>query len=176
MLNQDLIILGLLQQGPKHGYEIKKQLKNLIGIFAYVDTKSIYYPLKVMAKEGLLTMSPSRQGARPEKFVYSITKKGISKFKQLLSENLSLLERPMFNLDISLYFLPQINKKVVVKRLRVRLRLLERVKNWLQKQKTSKDNHSRHLLAILEHNLELILAEIKFTSNLIKDIDRIKGA
>jgi DNA-binding PadR family transcriptional regulator len=175
MLNQELIILGLLQEGPKHGYEIRKQLKNLISLFAYVETKSIYYPLRVMAKDGLLEMKSSRQGTRPEKYVYTITSKGLNKFKQLLSENLSLLERPILNLDISLYFLPYLKKEDIVKRLSFRLKLLKRIKNWLAKQKVTKNKYSRHLLAILEHNLELILAEIKFTSCLIRDIDKIQG-
>ena len=45
---QNLIILGILKDGPRHGYEIKKLIKEELGIFTSSENKSIYYPLQVL--------------------------------------------------------------------------------------------------------------------------------
>ncbi len=51
MLEQELILLGLLKDQPKHGYEIKKEIKEILSLFAGVDLKSIYYPLGRLEKK-----------------------------------------------------------------------------------------------------------------------------
>jgi DNA-binding PadR family transcriptional regulator len=43
--------LGLLKESPKHGYEIKKKIKEILSLFAGVDLKSIYYPLRILEKK-----------------------------------------------------------------------------------------------------------------------------
>lgn len=50
MIEQELLLLGLLREGPKHGYEIKLKIKEILFLFAGIDIKSIYYPLKVLEK------------------------------------------------------------------------------------------------------------------------------
>jgi DNA-binding PadR family transcriptional regulator len=49
-----LLILGLLAEGPKHGYQIKKLMREISGRFTTIDTSSIYYPLTQLEKEGFL--------------------------------------------------------------------------------------------------------------------------
>ncbi len=41
-VEQELIILGLLKDKPRHGYEIKKQIKDVISTFAALEVESIY--------------------------------------------------------------------------------------------------------------------------------------
>lgn len=50
MSQQDLLLLGLLKESPKHGYEIKKKIKEIPSLFAGVASKSIYYPLAALKK------------------------------------------------------------------------------------------------------------------------------
>ena len=171
-MTQELVLLGLLEEGPKHGYEIKRLITKIIETFTSIKTKSIYYSLRPMEKEGLEAKRVSRAGRRPEKYIYHITKKGSGRFQELLRRSFLILERPFLNIDLSLYFLPFIKPKMALARLRTRLRGLGRVKVWLENMGRSlkKRNAPHHLQTIIQHNLELAKAEIKFTSRLVKTL------
>lgn len=171
-MTQELVLLGLLEEGPKHGYEIKRLIAKIIETFTSIKTQSIYYPLRQLEKEGLVAKRVSRAGRRPEKYVYHITKEGSRKFQELLRRNFLILERPFLNIDLCLYFLPFIKPRMVLARLRTRLRGLGRVKTWLENMGRSlrEKNAPHHLQTIIQHNLELAKAEIKFTSQFIKTL------
>ena len=76
MIEHELLFLGLLKDGPKHGYEIKRQIEEDMFPFVGLKIKSIYYPLKKMEKLGLIKKDIGREGKFPEKYVYSLTTKG----------------------------------------------------------------------------------------------------
>ncbi len=171
-MTQELVLLGLLAEGPKHGYEIKRLITKVLGIFTSIETKSVYYPLRQLEKEGFVAKRVSRAGRRPEKYVYYITKRGSKRFQELLCKSFLTIQRPFLNIDLSLYFLPSIKPKIALQRLRNRLRGLGRVKVWLENMARSlkERNAPHHLKTIIQHNLELAKTEIKFTSRLIKSL------
>lgn len=167
MKEQELLFLGLLQEGPKHGYQLKKLMQDITKNFSGFKTNSIYYPLKRMLKDGLLTQEEAREEKRPKKYIYKITPKGKDEFKRLLLKNILTIERPYFSIDLSLYFLNYIPASVGKHYLMVRLKLLNRLKKALLRLKSSVRRHSSaSQLVILEHNQQLLGAEIKFISNL----------
>ena len=169
---QDLVLLGLLKEGPKHGYEIKKTISQVLSTFTNIDSQSIYYPLRRLEKKGLVTKRLGRKGKRPEKFVYKITKEGEKVFEKLLNDNFLSFQRPTFNVDLSLYFLPLVKSGIARSQLRSRLRGMKRIKRWLEQRRgdLEKKRKSYHLLAIIEHQIELTKADISFTQNLIKNL------
>lgn len=169
---QDLVILGLLKEGPKHGYEIKKTIEEELKTFTNVDSKSIYYPLRRLEKKALVTKRPGRKGKRPEKFIYKITKQGEQAFEKLLNDNFLSFQRPIFNIDLSLYFLPLVKSGLAKSHLRSRLRGMKSIMRWLSERKSILERKGRpyHHLAIIEHQLELTKADIKFTQNLVKNL------
>ncbi|MBN2120604.1 MAG: helix-turn-helix transcriptional regulator [Candidatus Omnitrophica bacterium] len=166
---QELAILGLLKEGPKHGYEIKKLLKNVLGVFTSFESTSIYYPLKNLEEKGYLEKQISKEGLRPERYMYKLTYKGAEELNRLLIDNFLSLKRPFVNVDLSLYFLPFIDKEILSKKMKIRLKALERVKRWLAKRIIEfNQKDKKHLKKILEHNLKLVEAEIEFTKDLLR--------
>ncbi len=168
MIEHELLFLGLLKQGPIHGYEIKRKIEEEIFQFVGLKIKSIYYPLKKMEKLGLVKKDVGREGKWPEKFVYSITPKGEKIFDHLVNESFLSIERPYFNIDLALYFLPYVDKKIAQRRMRARIIFLNRIKRDLEALKHKVDTDSRHLLVILDHDLDLVGAEIKSIARLIQ--------
>jgi len=136
MIKQDLIILGLLQDGPKHGYEIKKNIAKVMGLYTPVITTSIYYPLKNLEERKLITKRIGKIGKRPEKYIYSLTKKGNQEFRKLVNQNFLVIQRPYLNLDLSLYFLPSVKPVIAKRRLENRLTNLKKIRIWAKKLKT----------------------------------------
>ena len=171
MIDQELILLGLLRQGSKHGYEIKVQAREILSLFAGVQLKSIYYPLKILEKKCLLTKCVVKKGKRPPRLVYCLTPKGRKRFEKLLNKNLLDFKRPQFTLDLSLYFLGFIKPALARRRLKKRLEILGKIYSGIKQMFNSKElKNSLPLLRIMEHNLCLLRAESKFLGSLLKEI------
>jgi len=174
-VEQELIILGLLKDKPRHGYEIKKQIKDVISTFAALEVESIYYSLNLFEKKGFVKKAASSEGNRPEKFIYSITAKGEERFNQLLTKSILTADRPNFSIDIALYFLPYLPADIAMHRLKGRVRILSKIEEALEKLANQlKDKSSYHLHSIVEHNLELLHAEKKFIQKVGEELARQK--
>jgi len=167
---QKLIILGILKEGPKHGYEIKKIIKKELGVFASLENKSIYYPLKMMKNGGLIEKSTSRGRGKIERHVYSLTPRGNKEFLRLAMTALLSQKRPFFDIDIPLYFLPHLEKKKVFAHLRVKKRFLEKVRKWLTNNLKRKGELSPHQKLLLKHHLNLLNAEEGFVDEVVRII------
>jgi len=164
---QRLIILGILKVSPRHGYEIKKIIQKELGIFTSLENKSIYYPLKIMAREGLIKRSVAKQRGKLTRYVYSITPRGNKEFLKLALEALLSEKRPFIDIDIPLYFLPFLDKKGVMARLRLRKRFLEKVKQWLSENLSIQEEFPIHQRLLLKHHLNLLTAEETFVDEII---------
>ena len=101
MIEHELLFLGLLKEGPKHGYEIKRKIEEELFPFVGLKIKSIYYPLKKMEQLGLGNKDAGREGKWPEKFVYSITPKGEKIFDHLINESFLSIDRKSTRLNSS---------------------------------------------------------------------------
>lgn len=170
MIEHELLFLGLLKDGPKHGYEIKRLIEEELFPFVGLKIKSIYYPLKKMEKLGLIKKDVGREGKWPEKYVYSLTPKGEKIFDHLITESFLSIERPYFNIDLSLYFLQYVDKKIAKRQLRGRVLFLRRIHRQLQGLKKGMKAPQTHLRVILDHDLDLVEAEINSIGRLMEAI------
>lgn len=82
MSSTRVLLLGVLLDGPLHGYEVRRRLE-LMGIhhWANVAYGSIYHGLGKMADEGLLERIEEGKGG---KTVYAITEVGRADFRRHL--------------------------------------------------------------------------------------------
>jgi DNA-binding PadR family transcriptional regulator len=168
MQTQKIIILGLLKKSSCHGYEIKKIAKEKLGVFSSLENKSFYYPLKIMEKKGYIIKKEDQGQEGPARYIYSITQKGKKEFSRLALETLTSQKRPFIDIDIPLYFLPLLEKKEVISRLRLRKRFLEKVKEWLADNLDLSKKFLPHQRMLLKHHLNLLNAEEGFVEDTIK--------
>ncbi len=166
MIENELLFLGLLKDGPKHGYEIKRLIEEELFPFVGLKIKSIYYPLKRMETLGLIKKDVGREGRFPERYVYSLTPKGEEIFEHLITESFLSIERPYFKIDLSLYFLQYVDKHIARRRLRARQIFLKRIKKEIEALKKNISPSKKHLQIILDHDLDLVEAEIKSIARL----------
>ena len=164
MIEHELLLLGLLRESPKHGYEIKTKIKEILSLFAGVDLKSIYYPLRILEKNGLVVQRIRKSGKRPQRFVYELTVKGKARFEDLLSKSFLELKRPEFSLDMSLYFLDYIKPEIGQRRIRGRIFMLHKIAKGIKQllKQQQKKSFPPALALILEHNLKMLEAEENF--------------
>ena len=71
----DFALLGLLHDGPTHGYELIAELPALVGT-ERVDVGNVYRALRGMEERGLVTSEWSDELPGPAKRTYEITDEG----------------------------------------------------------------------------------------------------
>jgi len=83
-----VLVLGVLQKQPMHGYEVRRELESWNAEqWANVTYGSIYFSLAKMAEEHLVeVVSTDDRGNRPARTVYAITCNGRAEFGRLLRE------------------------------------------------------------------------------------------
>jgi len=112
MIENEMLFLGLLLDGPKHDHEIKRTIDEEFLSFVGLKIKSSYYPRKKMEQL---------------KLVRSIIPQGRKIFDHLITQSFLSVARPFFSLDLSLYFLPYVNKNLSYRKLRRRVIFLKRI-------------------------------------------------
>ncbi len=96
-----LMVLGLLNEAPKHGYEIQKWLEeSRTVIWADVLPGSIYHALQQLQKEGFIEVSKTSQTGHRLRAVYAITNAGRGELKRLLR---NALQQPPRSFPTTLY-------------------------------------------------------------------------
>ncbi|OGP53298.1 MAG: hypothetical protein A2Y65_04940 [Deltaproteobacteria bacterium RBG_13_52_11] len=165
-----LMIMGLLMKGPAHGYDLKQTLERELSPFLAISATPLYYTLKKLEQEGVVTKWSTVSGRRPQKYVYSLTAKGQEEIKELLLKNITYIHRPSFNLDISLYFLNFLDPHDVVKTLKGRLREFRKLRHLLHRQKKElvSDATRRREYIITTHSIRFTEAEMQFIQDLIE--------
>ena len=163
-----MLFLGLLVEGPKHGYDIKRQIEEELVPHIGLNIKSIYYPLKKLESAGFIDKVTGRQGRWPEKFIYKITAKGKKRFDDLIAQSFLKVNRPFFDIDLSIYFLPFIDKAAAKRRLKARLGLLKKIQRQLFQRQII--DVSKPLALILTHDLSMVEAEIASSEKLIQTL------
>ncbi len=84
----ELAILGLLQESPMHGYELRKRLTGLLGAFRAFSYGSLYPALRRMQIDGLIAEDPAPDGTvrRRARRVYRLTDAGKQRFTELVAD------------------------------------------------------------------------------------------
>lgn len=88
MTPTELVILGLLAEGPRHGYELLREIerRRLTEYLPLATTfGGFYYHLKHLEKEGLIAITgTARRGGRPEQRVFSLSEGGRARLLERL--------------------------------------------------------------------------------------------
>jgi DNA-binding PadR family transcriptional regulator len=165
----ELAILGLLKERPMHGYELRKQLSQKLGLFWTVSFGSLYPTLKKLERRGVVEKVAPEGGERPRrKQEYRITAAGEDDFLMLLAEfDTSAHEEDKFPLRLAFfrYLKPEI-----------RLRLLERRRHYLEErlaqgeralQRALRLRADTYTVALMRHGVNGINNDITWLDELI---------
>jgi DNA-binding PadR family transcriptional regulator len=76
----EFALLGLLSQGPLHGYELRKRMIAIYGPFRALSFSVLYPQLHRMLEAGLIAENINEGAGRRARIVYAITPKGQDRF------------------------------------------------------------------------------------------------
>ena len=85
MASIDLVILGMVAEGPRSAYEIQKDVAyHHLDRWTQVSTPSIYKKVLKLREEGYLQSQTVRGERLADKAVYSLTRKGRARLEELM--------------------------------------------------------------------------------------------
>jgi PadR family transcriptional regulator, regulatory protein AphA len=79
-------LLGILSISPGSGYAIKKLMEQSTSNFWNESYGQIYPILKQLEEQGLATSHTEKQEGKPERYVYTLTGKGLGELRHWLTE------------------------------------------------------------------------------------------
>lgn len=98
---KDLFVLGRLSMRPTHGHEIMRTLaESRSDLWAELSEKHVYYVLRKLERDGLVTVAEQRDGSRPARRVYSLTEAGLAEFERLMRSDALVASLPYSEFDV----------------------------------------------------------------------------
>src|SRR3954454_12112784 len=165
----ELAVLGLLHEGPMHGYELRKRLNLMLGWGRVLSYGSLYPTLKKMLRGNLIeeaatTVTPV---TRRPRIVYQLTEAGQDEFERLMME-VGPTAWEDDNFDIRFAFFSRTDMEI---RLRVlegrRTRLQERLERVQSQLSMTQKEVDRYAAELQRHGVESVEREVRWLSDLI---------
>ena len=172
----ELAVLGLLHEGPVHGYELRKRLNLMLGWGRVLSYGSLYPTLKKMLKGALIeeVVGPAAPVTRRPRIVYQLTEAGHGEFQRLMAE-VGPVAWEDDNFDIRFAFFGRADMEV---RLRVlegrRTRLQERLDRVQRELAMTQTEVDRYAAELQRHGVESVEREVRWLSDLI-NTERTSG-
>ena len=106
-MHKILLLLGLLLNGPRYGYELHQIVRAHGELYADLKKANLYYLLERLASEGYLHVEAETgtRGNRGERLMYELTEQGRERFHTLLHELMLSYEPIHTSIDTAVVFL-----------------------------------------------------------------------
>jgi DNA-binding PadR family transcriptional regulator len=172
----ELAVLGLLHEGPMHGYELRKRLNLMLGWGRVLSYGSLYPTLKKMLRGALIEEAAGAAApvTRRPRIVYQLTDAGHREFQRLMAE-VGPAAWEDDNFDIRFAFFGRADMEV---RLRVlegrRTRLQERLDRVQRELAMTQTEVDRYAAELQRHGVESVEREVRWLSDLI-NTERTSG-
>jgi DNA-binding PadR family transcriptional regulator len=170
----EIAVLGLLNESPMHGYELRKRLASLLGAFRAFSYGSLYPTLRRLSEAGWISeeapieapspTSRSRRGKR----VYKLTAEGKEHLADLLAEvGPDAFDDEGFGARLA--FFAQTRSEIRLQILEGRRRKVEEQRDGMKSTLArTGERVDRYTRVLHEHGLESVDREVRWLTELIE--------
>jgi DNA-binding PadR family transcriptional regulator len=165
----EFAVLGLLHDGPLHGYELRKRLTTALGIFRALSYGSLYPALRHLVDSGWIheTTEAATGSSKRPRITYELTADGKEHFQDLVAASgPDAWDDEDF--DVRFAFFSRTEAQV---RLRIlegrRSRLEERLANIRDASQARRERMDSYTLALQQHGEERAEREVRWLEELI---------
>jgi len=103
------VLLGLLMNEPKHGYELHQEFSRNLGRVWQIGLSQLYAQLKLLEEAGLVTAKTEPQPNRPPRKVYHLSSEGQAVFLHWVHQPTPYLRHIRVEFLARLYFFQQLS-------------------------------------------------------------------
>jgi DNA-binding PadR family transcriptional regulator len=128
-------MLGILAEKDLHGYELKSSFDEKVGEFWSLNYGQIYTTLDRLEKENLVTHDMQTQDRRPDRKIYSITRKGREELGEWLTTPVNKVRALRDEFFIKLVFMDKNDPQSILELIEKQKALYLKQMNRLTQQK-----------------------------------------
>jgi DNA-binding PadR family transcriptional regulator len=171
----EMAVLGLLDEAPRHGYELRKQVTGLLGWGRVLSYGTLYPCLKALVHRGdLAAASSADEPRRRHRITYSLTDRGRERFTELVNDaGPRAWDDDHFGVHFAFFGATDVRSRVRIlegRRSRLEERL-EQVRTAPSRTRGGRADPYRHEL--LRHGVETVDREVQWLIGLI-DVERAR--
>lgn len=168
----EFAILGLLQDTPMHGYELRKRLNSVLGTFRAISYGSLYPALQDLQRRGLIEPDgSSNAGAlsgKRARVVYRLTAAGKDRLAELLEDSgPQAWEDDRFGVHLAFFGRTDADVRMRILQGR-RSRLEERLAQLRTSLSRSQERLDTYTLQLQQHGLDSVEHEVRWLRQLIE--------
>ena len=172
-------ILGLLDEAPLHGYELRKRLNAVLGAFRVLSYGTLYPCLRELVTRGWIAEDTAAtlprslnaatgSGSRRARIVYELTDEGLAQFQSMLSQSgPAAWEDDTFNVHFSFFARTESDVRLRILEGR-RSRLEERLDAYRAAAAQRRERLDLYTTELQRHGLESAEREVRWLSELIE--------
>ena len=166
----ELAILGVLAQTPQHGYELRRRLISVLGLFSTISYGALYPTLKnLVARDLLVEQDEIGTGKYPKRtrITYALTPSGVEYFNSLVADSgPGAWDDDTFAIRMSLFGQTEVNTRIHILQGR-RSRLEDRLANLQTNLSKGRERLDSYTLELQQHGLEALEREVRWLNELI---------
>lgn len=161
----EIAVLGLLKEGPMHGYEIKRRLATNLGPLWSISFGSLYPCLKRLGKQGYVNEQESEGTRSRRRTPYEITPTGEAYFYDQL-EHGAVYDTDRFRLRLAYFkYLPSDARIGLMERRKAYL--MERLSEFGETLKSAEEKIDQWSMQLIRHQTEATEQDIRWLQELI---------
>lgn len=166
----ELSVLGILSEGPLHGYELRKQMISVTGLFKTISYGALYPTLRSLVERGFLAeqdSSPTNKYPKRNRISYVLTDAGKAHLSSLLTDSgPDAWDDETFAVRMSLFAQTEVDTRIHIlqgRRSRVESRLAELRTNVAK----GRERRDAYTLELQQHGLDALEREVRWLNELI---------
>jgi DNA-binding PadR family transcriptional regulator len=177
MSKNELVVLGLLNQKPMHGYQLHQEIERTgMELWAEVNLSSIYNTLNRLEQSKMVRAKRERPGRMPERSVYHISKTGKEKLASLLEQVLRDNRIRPANLMLGIFFIKGLPKRKALDCLGSKVEVMEKLLQGLLKaEKDAGGSPPFPWTFFMRGTIDHLRNGIRRIEDLTKHIQRMQG-
>jgi DNA-binding PadR family transcriptional regulator len=166
----ELSVLGILSESPAHGYELRKRMISVTGLFKTISYGALYPTLKSLVERGFLAeqdSNPTNKYPKRNRIVYVLTKTGKEHLTSLLTDSgPDAWDDDTFAVRMSLFAQTSVDTRIHIlqgRRSRLETRLAELRANTAK----GRERLDAYTLELQKHGLDALEREVRWLNELI---------
>jgi DNA-binding PadR family transcriptional regulator len=166
----ELSVLGILSQNPQHGYELRKRLISVTGLFKTISYGALYPTLRSLVERGFLAeqdSNPTNKYPKRNRIVYVLTDAGKAHLSSLLTNSgPDAWDDETFAVRMSLFAQTSADTRIHIlqgRRVRLETRLAEMRTNVAK----GRERLDAYTLELQKHGLDALEREVRWLNELI---------
>ena len=172
MTNSELVLLSLIAERPRHGYEIERLLEERgMREWTEIAFSSIYFLLNKLVRDGRAeSATQPAQGRGPAKKVFSITQTGLDSLREGVRAGLSHAEPGGQTFMFGLSCQPLLTHAETLAALQTRRQALSDKRTQLaQHPALTRPGFPTHVIAMFTYSLALLESELNWLEKFMND-------